>query len=134
MQTKIHSYPVTIKETYLDMFGHMNNAVYLTLFEEARWDLINKNGYGLPEIMASGIGPTLLEVNIVYLKELRLREEIMIETQLLSYTGKISKIKQEMLRAGEVCCKAEFTVALFNLKERKLVLPTPEWLKAIGVG
>jgi thioesterase III len=130
---KAFLYPVIIKEIYLDVFGHMNNAVYLTLFEEARWDLITKNGYGLKKVLETGLGPTILEIRMVYLKELRVREEIAIESSLISYEKKIGKLMQKMIRAGEVCCTAEITFGLFNIKERKLVLPTSEWLKAVGV-
>jgi thioesterase-3 len=132
MNAKIFTYPILIKEAYLDSFGHMNNAAYLTLFEEARWDLITKNGYGLQKIKETGIGPTILQITISFLKELRLRDEVMIETQFLSYEKKISKIMQTMLRNNEVCCKAEFTIGLFDLSLRKLISPTPEWLSAIG--
>ncbi len=132
MQAKLFTYPIIIKEIYLDTFGHMNNAQYLTLFEEARWDMITRNGYGLEKIMATKIGPTILEVKLRYLKELRLREEIIIESQLISYEEKIGKLSQKMLRDNEICCSAEFTFGLFSLTERKLILPTPEWLKAVG--
>jgi thioesterase-3 len=127
------NYPLTIKEQHLDTFGHVNNATYLTLLEEARWELITQNGYGLSYIRETGLGPTILEINLKFLKELRLREAIIIESKMLSYEGKIGKMVQTMVRNGETCCIAEFTVGLFNVKERKLVLPTPEWLKAIGV-
>jgi len=126
-------YPVLIKEQHLDTFGHVNNAVYLTLFEEARWDLITKNGYGLKKIQESSIGPTILEIKLHFSKELRLRDEIVIETTALSYKKKISVIGQRMLRSDEVCCTAEFLIGLFSLRERKLIMPTPEWLKAIGI-
>lgn len=43
-------YELTIKEHHLDTFGHVNNAVYLELFEEARWEFISENGYGLKKI------------------------------------------------------------------------------------
>jgi len=127
------NYSLTIKEQHLDTFGHVNNATYLTLLEEARWELITQNGYGLSYIRETGLGPTILEINIKFMKELRLRQEIVIESKMLSYEGKIGKIVQTMLRNSEVCCVAEFTIGLFSVKERKLVLPTPEWLKAIGV-
>ena len=127
------NYPLTIKEQHLDTFGHVNNATYLTLLEEARWELITQNGYGLSYIRETGLGPTILEINLKFLKELRLREAIIIESKMLFYEGKIGKMVQTMVRNGETCCIAEFTIGLFNVKERKLVLPTPEWLKAIGV-
>src|SRR3984885_14489467 len=107
MPSKIFSYPIMIKETYLDTFGHVNNAMYLTLFEQARWDFITKNGYGLKKIQETGIGPTILQIKLTFLKELRLREKITIETQLLSYEKKIGKLFQKMIRDGEVCCEAE---------------------------
>ena len=129
----VFSYPLIIKEGYLDAFGHVNNAMYLTLLEEARWDLITKNGYGLKKIKETGLGPTILEIKLTFFKELRLREEIVIETQMLSYEKKIGKLVQKIVRNGEVCCEAEFVIGLFSLAERKLVLPTPEWLNAVGV-
>lgn len=81
MHSKIHTYPLRILEGHLDTFGHVNNAVYLAICEEARWDLLTKNGYGLEKIMATKIGPTILEIKINFLKELKLRDEIVIETR-----------------------------------------------------
>jgi thioesterase-3 len=129
----IFTYPLIIREHHLDTFGHLNNATYLSILEEARWDLITQNGYGLPYIRETGLGPTILEINIKFMKKLRLREEIIIESQMISYEGKIGKLIQKILRNGETCCITEFTIALFSVKERKLVLPIPEWLKAVGL-
>lgn len=125
-------YPVLIKEQHLDAFGHMNNAAYLTLFEEARWDIVTKNNFGMEKILQQGLGPTILEIKLRFLKELRLRQEIVIHTQLISYQKKIGRLLQKMLRGEEECCIAEFTIGLFSLKERKMVSPTPEWLQAVG--
>src|ERR1700733_13474161 len=114
MPSKIFSYPIMIKETYLDTFGHVNNATYLTLFEEARWDLITKNGYGLNKIQETGCGPTMLEIKLCYLKELKLREEVVIESQMLSYEKKIGKMAQKIVRSGDVCCNFEVVFGLFD--------------------
>ena len=133
MKSEVFSYPMIIKENHLDTFGHVNNATYLMLFEEARWELLNKNGFGLRKIQEGGVGPTILEINLKFLKELRLREEIIIQTQLISYQEKIGTLAQRILRADEVCCEAIIIMGLFSLKERKLILPTPEWLNAVGI-
>jgi len=127
------TYPLLIKEAHLDTFGHVNNATYLMLMEEARWDFITQNGYGLQKVKETDLGPVILEIKLNFLKELHLREEIVIETQLLSYEGKIGKLQQKILRDNKVCCSAEFIFGLFDLKARKLILPTPEWRKAIGM-
>lgn len=133
MNMTTYHYPILIKKAYLDIFGHVNNAKYLTLFEEARWDFITKNGFGIKKMKEEGTGPTILEINIRYLKELCLGDKVIIETQLLSYEGKIGKIKQRMLRGEEVCCVAHFTIGLLNLKKRKLIIPSAEWLQAFGM-
>lgn len=132
MSNTVFSYPLTIKKDYLDAFGHVNNAAYLTLYEEARWDIVNKNRYGLDKMIETGLAPTILEIKLSFLKELRLDDEIIIQTQLLSYQKKVGIFHHQILRDNVVCSRADFTIGLFDLKTRKLVAPTPEWLQAIG--
>ena len=128
-------YPLQIKEHHVDSLGHLNNATYLALYEEARWEGITKGGFGMQEMQKLKQGPVILEANIKFLKELRLREYITITTQMISYQGKIGKLKQQMLKAdGSVASEAIFTVALFDMHERKLIEPTPQWKKAVGFG
>ncbi|MEY4615958.1 MAG: hypothetical protein RJB66_918 [Pseudomonadota bacterium] len=125
-------YEFIIKESHLDTFGHVNNATYLTLFEEARWELISQRGYGLDYIKLTGLGPVILEIQIRFQKELLLRQKIKVETTLLNYEGKIGKLRQTMINEkGETCCSAELTFGLFDTKLRKLVAPTAEWRRAI---
>ncbi|MEO5968311.1 MAG: acyl-CoA thioesterase [Bdellovibrionia bacterium] len=134
METKKHCYPLTILESHLDTFGHVNNAAYLQIFEEARWDLITGNGYGLDYILECGLGPVILEVNLRFHKELKLRKKVVIETTLKAYDKMLATIVQKIVDAdGQNYCSAEFRFGLFDLKARKLVLPTPAWLNGIGV-
>ena len=124
-----------VKEHHVDSLGHLNNATYLALFEQARWEGITTQGYGFAEIQKYKKGPVILEANIKFLKELKLRENFTITTQMLSYEGKIAQLKQEMCKEdGQVASVAVFTMGFFDLEARKLILPTPEWLKALGMG
>lgn len=133
MTPKIFEYNLLIKEAHLDTFGHVNNAKYLEILEEARWDLITKNDYGLKDVMARKIGPVILEVNLKFRKELKLREKIKILTTCTKHEGKIGIIDQKIINEkGEESAIAVFTYALFDLAQRKIIDPTPEWLKAIG--
>lgn len=126
---------LVIKERELDSFGHMNNASYLTLFEEARWDLITKRGYGLDRIYALKIGPVVLEASLKFKREIRNRETVRIVTGVLKHAGKITTLRQVMFNSkGEEACIADFVVGLFDLKARKLIDYTPEWNKALGLG
>lgn len=128
----VYLYPLVIKETYLDLFGHVNNAEYLVLFEEARWEYITQNNYGLKTIRETGLGPVILAIQVKFLKELRLRDEIVIKSYMTSVNKKTGIMRQEMWRGEELCCEGDFTFGLFSLELRKLVTFTPEWLNGLG--
>lgn len=127
-------YPLKIRERHLDTFGHVNNATYLEIFEEARWEIINAKGYDIKKIKQTGLGPVILEVQLRFLKELKLHEAVVIKSSSKDYRGKIGTLRQWIENErGENCCEAEFKIGLFDLGSRKLVEPTPDWLSAIGV-
>lgn len=127
-------YEVLIREHHLDSYGHVNNATYLALYEEARWEAITQKGYGYKTVHETGLGPIILEINLKFLKELKLREKIIITLEVVSYEGKICILKQQMLRENrEVASEVTMTAAFFDLKNRKLILPNDQWLKALGL-
>ncbi len=132
---EIFQYKILIKESHLDSFGHVNNAVYAQLYEEARWDFITKNGFGLEEIQKQQIGPIILDLEIRFKREIKNREVITIESQARELVGnKIIILEQRMLNEnGKVSSEALFTVGLFDMKSRKLIQATPEWLLAVGI-
>lgn len=126
-------YEILIREHHLDSYSHVNNATYLSLFEEARWEIITQRGYGYEVVHKTGLGPVILEVNLKFIKELRLREKIKITMEVLSYEGKICRVKQQMINPRqEVASELIATVGFFDLKARRLIAPTAEWLEAIG--
>ncbi len=128
------SYPLMIRESHIDTFGHVNNATYLQIMEEARWQMITERGYGLDKVRESKQGPVILEVNLKFLHELRLREKISIQTDLIEYKGKIGKLRQTVIKENkEVAADAIFVFGLFDLNIRKLVDPTPAWKLAVGL-
>lgn len=130
----IPSYEVIIRESYLDTFGHMNNASYLVLFEEARWEFITRNGYGLNEVLKQQKGPVILDIAMRFKKEIKLREKIKITTELVTHERKISKFKQNMIKEdGTVAAEINLTFGFFDFQTRRLIDPTPEWKKAIGL-
>lgn len=127
-----HEYFVMIRECHLDTFGHVNNATYLQLFEEARWELITSRGFGLAVVQREKLGPVILEAHIQFRREVKNRETVKIVTSLLSYEGKIGRLKQDMWRPdGRLACGAEFACGLWNTEERKLVPPTPAFAYAV---
>ena len=123
-----------IKEHHLDIFNHVNNATYLQLLEEARWEFLNACGIDLKTIHDTSIGPIVLECHLQFLKELRLRQSIVIESQMISFDKKVGVMRQDIINEQhELCMHAELTFGIFDMQTRKLILPTAQWLSAIGV-
>lgn len=133
MTYPIFDYPLLIRESHLDTFGHVNNATYLAIFEEARWELMNAAGIGIKTIQQTGIAPTILEFHVVYKRELHARTCINVRTQLESFDRKVGVLKQWMEdEAGQLCCDASMKFGIFDLKTRRLIVPPPEWIVAFG--
>lgn len=127
-------FELLIRESHLDSYGHVNNATYLEILEDARWDFITNNGYGFQKVHELKQGPVILEINLKFKSELKLREKVKITMSMVEYTGKIGRLKQEIIKAdGTVAAEAIFTIGLFDMVKRKLIEPTDLWLQAIGM-
>ena len=88
MQVTVHEYELLIHEAHLDTFGHVNNAKYLEVLEEARWDFITRNGYGLDEVVRTRIGPTILEINLRFQREIKNRQRVRSAAGLIRTGGR----------------------------------------------
>jgi thioesterase III len=131
---KIFRYSMLIREHHLDTFQHVNNATYLELLEEARWEFLTEHGIDLKTIHEKGIGPIVLECDIKFLKELRLRQSIVIESKMLSFEKKVGVMQQDIMdEQGELYSRAKMTFGFFDMSTRRLILPTAQWLLAIGI-
>jgi acyl-CoA thioesterase FadM len=105
----------------------------LQILEEARWEFITENGYGFNKVHETKKGPVILDVYLKFMRELKLRQKIIIESQVQGDLAKIMSIKQWIKdESGKVHSEAEFKVAFFDLSERKMIMPSEEWLKAVG--
>ena len=127
-----HEYRTLIRERHLDTFGHVNNAQYMVLFEEARWEMITERGYGLEEFHKNQVGTAILECTIRFKRELKLREQVRVLTTVKSFSGKIAVIEHQVINAeGKIAATAEFVAGCFDLKQRKLIHATDAWKSAI---
>ncbi len=65
----------------LDSYGHVNNAIYLNYTEQARWNLFRQLGL-LDQFVTSGKKIVIVENHIKYIRQVKLFDEIVIETQM----------------------------------------------------
>ncbi len=131
---KIFEYKKQVLEHHLDTYGHVNNAVYLQIYEEARWDISEKAGWGWAQVMEEKIGPVVLAANITYKKEPHNREGITIKTQFKNMRNSlVGVINQEIYNEqGRLASTLELQVGMINLTTRKLLRPTERFFKMLG--
>lgn len=131
---KVFEFPFTVSGVDLDVFGHVNNAIYLEYFEKARWDFIEKGGYGLDLIQKEKKGPVILELNLKFKKEIINRDKIMILSKYKEMKNSLVMVLYQEMRKddGSLAASLELSVGLMDLVLRKLIKPTNHWFEAIG--
>jgi acyl-CoA thioester hydrolase len=134
MANRVFEQSIVIREEHLDTFGHVNNARYLEIFEQARWDLITDNGFGLDHVKSSGTGPVILELSLRFVREVTNRQHLLIRSFVDSYEGKIGRMTQQLIDdSAQICCEGKFVFGQWDTRSRKLIAPTPEWRLAVGL-
>ncbi|WP_194918531.1 acyl-CoA thioesterase [Catenulispora rubra] len=129
----VFSVPVTVRGYELDTQGHLNQAVYLQYAEHARWELLRAAGIRQNDLIAGGIGPIVVEVNVKFLRELRGADEVDVTCELIWAEGKVYQFKQQILKKdGTVCADIVVVGGILDLQARKLVPNPAERLAAVA--
>lgn len=128
-----HMFHTSIQDEYIDSFGHVNNASYLSLLEEARWDWVGQSGMTRLKVQEDQFGTVILEMNLRFSRELLPKEKIRIETRVVEKKTKVYRVQQKIFNSrDELCTTALIVFGFFDLKRRKLAEPTEAWKKAIS--
>lgn len=120
-EMKFFIHKTNITEDALDSLGHVNHAYYLTLFEYARWEILEKKNLREKLMKEMNIGPIILEANVKYRSELKLNDELEIHSRFEPYKRDlIFKAVQTMYSNGNIASEGEYIVSFMDLKERKM--------------
>ena len=127
---KVFEYSVIVREHNLDTLGHLNNASYLQLFEEARWDFSDKGGFGLDWVLSNKQSPIVLKAEMSFRKEVLNREALLIQSEFVGFkNGLIGSFKQKMIKSNKkVASILSIDVGFMDLKERKLMNFPKNWV------
>lgn len=130
---KVYEYKIQILEHHLDTMGHVNNATYLQLFEQARWEMLEVNDYGIAIIKKIRIAPILLDLDCSFKRELVNRESINIVSSFIAPKNRlVSRFNQKMYNENhDLCSEINISIGLMHLDSRKLILPTKLWKNII---
>jgi len=116
---------VTVRGYEVDRQGHLNQAVYLQYAEHARWELLRAAGIAQDKLIASGVGPVVLETTISYRRELREGDVVNVSCAFEWTGGRTFRLLQRLVKAdGELAAEVTATGGLLDLSARRLA-PEP---------
>ncbi len=116
-----------VRSYEMDAFGHVNHAVYLNYFEEARVRTMEAVGHPLGDILGRGWGVHVVRLEADYRKEARLGDELRIRTRVDEVRRSSMAVVQRALRAddeGEVLvCEARVVWVWVDENGRPMRVP-----------
>ena len=96
-KTKVHTFPFTIAYADTDAAGIVYHARYLEIAERARMNWLKGNA---PP--AGDLGFVITEINVKYLRALRVWDEITVETLATNIGAASLTVEQKIIKDGEV--------------------------------
>lgn len=115
----------------LDALGHINHAVYLRFFENARMKYFRAVGIeGLS--VGAGVGPILATTTVNYRCPVRFPDELLVRTSCArigrsSFTLEAAIWSRE---AGQICADGSFVIVLLDYGADQRPTPVPEAVRA----
>lgn len=83
--------------TDLDIFRHMNNGVYLSIMDVARFDLLHRTGIWAI-FQERGWYPVVVAETISFRKSLTLGQRFTVESRILGFDSKAVYVEQRFVR------------------------------------
>lgn len=101
----VHEYKRRIFGYECDIYGHLNNANYLHLYEEARSQFLEDINLPIRRLNELGIAIFVLRVEIDYIKSVELESEVSIKSWIVSGTRLRGLWQQELYMDGQLCSR-----------------------------
>jgi thioesterase-3 len=109
---------IKIRGYHEDRFGHVNNARYLELLEEARWADFEQRGIDSDFFKRHGIFPVVVRLTISYRRPATAGDTVNVSVDVKEAGRRKVVLAQEIRFEGsdELCAEAELTVVFLDQK------------------
>ncbi len=118
-----HVDSVRVRWSEVDPYNHLNHALYLTFFEQARIDALASIGFSMGELEALGCQIVVTEVNVKFIKSAMGGDDVRIETEMLETRRVSTSWRQRMYRNEEMLATIDLTAAITDLEGKPRRLP-----------
>lgn len=107
---------IKVRGYHEDRFGHVNNARYLELFEEARWADFEARGLDISFLKEQGVFPVVVRLAISYRRPASAGDVLAISTEVKRAGRRKVVLAQEARfeNSDVVCAEAELEVVFLG--------------------
>jgi len=124
-----YSFKTKVRGYELDSYGHLNNAIYISYTEQARWEILQDMGL-LDAFLNKNLLLVVTETNIRYMRELKLLDEVNVET-VIKYEAPYLIFKHDILNSSTNLKAAKAEVKTLLIDKERIPQDIPEELMKI---
>jgi len=106
-----------------DIYGHLNNANYLYLYEEARAEGLEEIGIPIRLLNQRDISIYLTEINLKFLKSVMLEDTVKIKSKIIKYNKLKSVWEQKMYNSNNELCNIATVTGVFVKNGKPFRIP-----------
>ena len=118
-----HVDSVRVRWSEVDPYNHLNHALYLTFFEQARIDALASIGFSMGELQALGCQIVVTDVTVKFIKSALGGDDVRIETEMIETRRVSTSWRQRMYRDDDLLATIELTAAITDLEGKPRRLP-----------
>ena len=124
-------HPIEVRYGDLDPQGHVNNAKYLTYFEQARVHYLIQLGLFSRDQSFMEIGVVIADIHIAYHAPTHYQDNIKVGVKTIKLGGKSIVLEQCVMDAdtGKIMAEGKVVMVTFDYKELKSIPVPVEWKK-----
>jgi len=127
-------HPVEVRYGDLDAQGHVNNAKFLTYFEQARLEYSMHLGLFARNQSFMDLGTIVADVHIAFLAPIHYGDEVQVGVRTAKIGNKSMTVEQTIVKVvgGEELAKGEIVLVAFDYREQKTIPVPDEWRQKIS--
>lgn len=127
-------HPIEVRYGDLDPQGHVNNAKYLTYFEQARVAYWIDMGFFSKDQSFMELGVILADVHLTYLEPVYFGQNIKVGVHVARLGNKSMTWEQNVMEVetGKEFARGEIVIVAYDYKQEKTIPIPQEWREKIA--
>ncbi len=126
-------HPIEVRYGDLDPQGHLNNAKYLTFFEQARVRYMIHLGLYTPDQSFMKVGVIVADAHIAFLAPIYFGDDVKVDVRTSKLGNKSMTVEQNIVNnaSGQEMARGEVVTVTFDYQSKQTISIPEEWRNKI---